>query len=97
MLEIDLGEISISTEEFSEVKRFKNIPQKAVYFTTFIIKGSDLGISFKDKDQNEFEVTEAFDMNLNFSKMNWTPYIGLIDSTELDKSHMISIEFSPDL
>lgn len=45
-LEIDLGEIIITSEEMIESKRFYNAPNKSVLLTNYIIAAKDLGIKY---------------------------------------------------
>lgn len=59
----------MTREEFFEKGRFGKAPNKETLMTKFIIDGSDLGIKNIGDD---FEVTERFNMKMEFSKLNYT-------------------------
>ena len=46
-LEVDLGEIIITTKELTEAGRFKRCPQKPALITKFNIDCKDLGITYR--------------------------------------------------
>lgn len=95
MLEIDLGEIFITSSEFAEKERFKNAPEKEVFLTKYMIMGSDLGIIYKTGDNKQYQVTDPFDLDLSFSLLNSSKYLGMIDSHDFDKSYKVLIELNP--
>ena len=62
--------------------------------TTYIIEGTEMGI--RNIDDN-FEVTEPFNMKLEFTKLNYTENLYKIDTNDFDKSYFVSIFMSPKL
>ncbi|CDW82625.1 ph domain containing protein [Stylonychia lemnae] len=93
-IEVDLGEMTITCEELVEGKRFYNCPEKEVLLTNYIIEALDLGIKYID-DNQEFQLTEDFELKVDFSNLNHSPYLKDIDTHDFDKSYNVLIQFKP--
>lgn len=91
-MEIDLGEIRITNECRIEKGRFKHDPSKEALLTTLIVDAKDLGMCYSD---DLFAVAEPFDMRIDFSSLNYSPLLPRIDSSQLNKSYLVEIEFKP--
>ena len=103
---MDLGNIKIESTTHEEKGRWKS-EDKKLWVTSFMIQMKRMGITYrtsindKGDDGREFEIASPFDLDLTFTKPNFTPlmpdnYISeKIDFTELDISYHMHLNFSP--
>ena len=85
-IEIDLGEMTVTSLESMVKGRFKKFPNKEALVMTFKIKAKNLGLKFQQEKKIVYNLTSPFGLFIDFTAISYSSVLPNIGSNELDKS-----------